>query len=133
LQLKISIHWLLWRTHASNGRQFATHLMRGTITKGIVRTTRLRNMGRTRSNKLFGNTDPPPKLDFEKRYSRRGTNPTCTDFGVGEKRLVLHPMGYFCSNCDWYECQITSGGGKRIKRDNCVYACQANHYYWVYP
>jgi len=58
LQLKISIRWLLWRTHASNGRQFATHLMRETITKGIVRTTRLRNMGRTRSNKLFGNTDP---------------------------------------------------------------------------
>ena len=90
-------------------------------------------MGRTRSNKLFGNTDPPPKLEFEKCHSQQGTNPTCTDFGVGQKQLVLHPTGYFCSNCDWYECQIMSGGGKWIKRDSHVYACQANHYDWVYP
>jgi len=26
-----------------------------------------------------------------------------------------------------------SGGGKRIKHDSHVYACQATHYNWVYP
>jgi len=26
-----------------------------------------------------------------------------------------------------------SDGGKQIKRDSHVYACQANHYNWVYP
>ena len=90
-------------------------------------------MGRTRSSKSFGDTSPPPKFEFDKRRSRRGTNPTCTDFGVGQKRLILHPSGYFCSNCEWYKNQVMSGGGKRIKRDSRVYACQANHYDWVYP
>ncbi len=90
-------------------------------------------MGRTRSNKTFGDSKPPPKLEFEKRRSGRGANPTCTHFGVGQKRIILHPSGYFCSNCEWYESQILSGGGKRIKRDSRMYACQANHYDWVYP
>jgi len=90
-------------------------------------------MGRTRSNKSFGDSNPPPKLEYEKHHSQRGTNPTCTDFGVGQKWLSLHPSGYFCSNCEWYENQIMSGAGKWIKQDSQVYACQANHYDWVYP
>jgi len=90
-------------------------------------------MGRTRSNKLFGNTDPPPKLEFEKRRSCRGSNPTCTHFGVANKRRFIYPSGFFCCNCEWYESQITSGAGNRIKRDSQKYACQAYHYDWVYP
>jgi len=89
-------------------------------------------MGRTRLNKLFGNTGPGPKLKFEKCQSC-GTNPTCTHFGVGCKQLALYPFGYFCSNCKWYERQITSGTGKQIRQDSQKYACQANHYDWVYP
>jgi len=90
-------------------------------------------MGRTRSNKSFGDTGPPPIFEFEKRRSRRGTNPTCTDFGVLQKRLILYPSAFFCSNCEWYENQVTSGGGNRISRDSRYFACQANHYDWVYP
>jgi len=91
-------------------------------------------MGRTRSNKQFGNTDPTPTLEFERRRSQRGgTNPTCIHFGVGPKRLILYPTGYFCRNCEWYEDQISSGGGNRIKCDSHKYGCQAKHYDWVYP
>jgi len=86
-------------------------------------------MGRTRSNKQFGNTDAAPKLEFEKRWSQRGsTNPTCIHFGVSSKRRILYPTCYFCSNCKWYKDQISSGGGTRIKHDGQKYACQANHY-----
>jgi len=34
------------------------------------------NMGRTRSNKLFGDTDPASNFEFEKCCSWRGTNLT---------------------------------------------------------
>jgi len=69
-------------------------------------------MGGTIKNKSFGDTNPPPKLEFEKCCSRRGANPMCTNFFFVCKQLVLHPTGYFCSNCKWYENQIMSGGGK---------------------
>jgi len=91
-------------------------------------------MGRTRSNTVFGDTGPVPQLDFEKgRRGLRGTKPTCTDFGVDQKRNVLHPAGYFCSNCYWYENEVMAGRGKRVKRNSQAYACQSNHYDWVYP
>ena len=81
-------------------------------------------MGRTRSNKQFGNTDTAPKLEFKKCQSQRGsTNPACIHFGVGSKRLILYPTGYFCSNCKSYEDHISSGGGKKIKCDGQKYAC----------
>jgi len=90
-------------------------------------------MGRTRSNKSFGDPNPAPRLEFEIGWSQRGTNPTCTHLGVGSKQLALYPSGYFCSNCEWYERQITSSTGTWIRQDSQKYACQANHYDWVYP
>jgi len=91
-------------------------------------------MGRTRSNMSFGDTGPVPKLDFEKgRRGLRGSTPTCIDFGVGWKRNVLHPSGYFCSNCYWYENEVMAGRSRRVKRNSHAYACQSNHYDWAYP
>jgi len=76
-------------------------------------------MERITSNKQFGNTDPAPKLEFKKWKGWRGTNPTCMHFGVGPNRLILHPSGYFCNTCEWYENQVVSGG----KRINLVAKC----------
>jgi len=94
-------------------------------------------MGRTCSNTSFGDKTPAPRLDFNKGgcvlCGRAPVAPTCTDFGVGNKRNVLHPTGYFCSNCYWYENEIMAGRGKRIKCDSQAYACQSNHYDWAYP
>ena len=91
-------------------------------------------MGRTRANTAFGDTGPAPRLEFEKgRRGLRGSLPTCMDFGVESKRNILHPSGFFCSNCKFYENEISSGKTKKIKRDSHAYACQANHYDWVYP
>jgi len=91
-------------------------------------------MGRTRSNKSFGDSAPAPKLEYEiGRCGLRGSKPTCTDFGVGQKRNVLHPTAYFCSNCSWYENEVMAGKGKRVKRNSQSYRCVSNHYDWVYP
>jgi len=91
-------------------------------------------MGRTCTNTAFGDTGPAPRLEFEKgQRGLRGSLPTCMDFGVESKRNILHPSGFFCSNCKWYENEISSGKTKKIKRDSHAYACQANHYDWVYP
>jgi len=102
--------------------------------KLIILQLRRNKMGRMRSNTSFGNTTPAPKLDFERGWhglcSRK---PTCTDFGIGHKRNVLHPSGYFCSNCKWYENAVMAGQGNRVKHDSQAYACQANHYDWAYP
>jgi len=91
-------------------------------------------MGRTRSNTSFGDTGPAPKLDFEKGgCGLHGTNPSCTDFGVGYTWHVLHPSGYFCSNCRWYKNEVMARTAKKVKRDSHAYACQANHYDWATP
>ncbi len=71
-------------------------------------------MGRTRVNTSFGDTAPAPRLEFEKgQRGLHGSKPTCMDFGVGYKRKILHPSGYFCSNCYWYENEITAEEGRK--------------------
>jgi len=95
-------------------------------------------MGRTRSNTSFGDTKPAPRVDLNKGQrslrSKAPIFPTCLDFGVNIKRKVLHPTGYFCWNCKWYEDAIMSGsGGNKVKQDSQRYACRANHYDWAYP
>lgn len=136
-----SIHW----SEDSYGRAAfpgAAAATRGAPRRPMTRTQSIKRQAATESSstkedlpqkKLKGNgirkaMPPVPKRTL--RVNDHRGYPTCSDFGPC--RRLLFPNAFFCSNCAWWDEELSLKNTKAFHRGR-RFQCHANHMSWICP